>query len=124
VSAFGSEAFSKTSAATMSGVVVKDCRAATASPAKSPANRPTAKTRVIMIYSSVAGKAERVTCVMRRIVNCGRMRKARRIDEANPKNERDGGGHESAGPFAATDDRYRINLSSQMSLLDHPSGAM
>jgi hypothetical protein len=105
-------------------VVVKDCRAETASPAQSPANRPTAKTRVIMIYPSVAGKAERVARVMRRVVDCGRVRKTRRKDEPNPKNECDGRGNERAGPFAATDDRYRINLSVQLSLLGHPSGAM
>lgn len=65
-----------------------------------------------------------MTCVMCRIVNGGRMRKARREDKANPKNERDGGSHEGAGPYAATGDRCRINLNIQMSLLDHPSGAM
>lgn len=65
-----------------------------------------------------------MTRVMRRIVNRGRMRKARREHKTNPKNKRDGGSHEGAGPFAATGDRCRINLTIQMSLLDHPSGAM
>src|SRR5262245_11129113 len=73
----------------MIGVVVTLCRAATASPAKSPARRPVARTRVNIAIPLVAGEAQRVARIVRGVVDRSRVREARREDEAKAKDKRE-----------------------------------
>jgi len=62
--------------------------------------------------------------VMRRVVDRRRVRETHCEDETDSENECEAGCYQRPRPFAASDDNCRVNVSIQLSLLGHPSGAI
>src|SRR5262245_37181248 len=102
----------------MSGVVVTCCSSAINRPASNPASRPTDITRV-SIPASVAGEAQAMTGVVRRVVNDLRISKAGQEDQAEPDEQGDHRRSQRFASFRRPDDgRYRT---CHLNLLGRPS---
>src|SRR5262245_11620865 len=102
----------------MSGVVVTCCSSAINRPASNPASRPTDITRV-SIPASVAGEAQAMTGVVRRVVNDLRISKAGQEDQAEPDEQGDHRRSQRFVSFRRPDDgRYRT---CHLNLLGRPS---
>src|SRR5258708_38864228 len=90
----------------MSGVVVACCSRAIASPAKSPARRPTDNTRVSIGPPLVAGKAQAVAGIVRGVVYDLRIGKACQEDQPESQKQGDARCSKRLAPLGRPDDVY------------------